>query len=121
MTTTTSGTTAPEPGPGRAGLTSMTKVEVVVRGEDIPSVRELFTATGVSGFTGVSGVSGLGHDGYHEGRLLFNDQEPMTLLITVVPNDRVEALLAGLRTLFADRSGVLFVSEVYVSRPDYFR
>jgi nitrogen regulatory protein PII len=106
---------------GRAGLAPMTKVEVVVRGEDVPAVEALFRAAGVTGFTGVTGVSGLGHDGYHQGRLLFNDQAVLSLLLTVVPDDRAEGLLTGLRTLFEDRSGVMFVSDVYVSRPDYFR
>ena len=106
---------------GREGLAPMTKVEVVVRGEDVAAVEEVFGAAGVRGFTGVSGVSGLGHDGYHQGRLLFNDQATLSMLITVVPDDRAEPLLAGLRALFEDSSGVMFVSDVYVSRPDYFR
>lgn len=107
--------------PSSSALTPMTKVEVVVRGEDLAAVRSLFAEAGVSGFTGVTGVSGLGHDGFHEGRLLFNDQAPLTMLITVVPPERAGSLLTGLRTLFQDRSGVFFVSEVSVSRPDYFR
>ena len=107
--------------PGREGLAPMTKVEVVVLGEDVTAVEEVFAAVGVTGFTGVTGVSGRGHDGYHQGRLLFNDQAVLSLLLTVVPDDKVDALLSGLRALFEDRSGVMFVSDVYVSRPDYFR
>lgn len=108
-------------GAGRQGLAPMTKVEVVVRGEDVVAVEGVFAAAGARGFTGVTGVSGLGHDGYHQGRLLFNDQAGLSLLITVVPGDREEPLLAGLRALFEECSGVMFVSDVYVSRPDYFR
>ena len=106
---------------GREGLAPMTKVEVVVRGEDVAAVEEVFGAAGVRGFTGVSGVSGLGHDGYHQGRLLFNDRAVLTLLLTVVPDDRADTLIDGLRSLFEERSGVMFVSQVGVSRPDYFR
>lgn len=104
----------------RDGLTKMTKIEVVVSGADAPAVRELFQATGATGYTSVSGVSGLGHHGYHQGRLLFNDQAALELLITVVPDPTVEALLAGLRPLLAESSGVMFVSDSWVSRPDYF-
>jgi len=114
MTDTTSGT-------GRHGLSPMTKIEVVVRGEDVPAVEEVFGATGVRGFTGVTGVSGLGHDGYHQGRLLFNDQAVLTLLLTVVPDERADTLIDALRALFEERSGVMFVSGVGVSRPEYFR
>ena len=85
---------------GRHVLTKMAKIEVVVSGSDAPArARDLFQSVGARGFTSLSGVSGLGHDGYHQGRLLFNDQATLELLITVVPDERVDALLAGLRPL----------------------
>jgi nitrogen regulatory protein PII len=98
----------------------MTKIEVVVSGGDAPAVREMIRSVGATGFTSLSGVSGLGHGGYHQGRLLFNQQAAVELLITVVPEEKVEALLAGLRPLLDTSSGVMFVTETYVSRPDYF-
>lgn len=103
-----------------AGLTRMTKVEIVVSGADSHSVREVFRANGASGFTSLSGVSGLGHSGYHQGRLIFNEQATLELLITVVPPERVESLMAGLRPILDESSGVMFVSETFVSRPEYF-
>ena len=102
------------------GLAKMTNIEVVVSGGDAPAVREMIRSVGATGFTSVSGVSGLGHGGYHQGRLLFNQQAALELLITVVPEAKVEALLAGLRPLLDTSSGVMFVTETYVSRPDYF-
>ena len=102
------------------GLAKMTKIEVVVSGGDAPAVREMIRSVGATGFTSLSGVSGLGHGGYHQGRLLFNQQAARELLITVVPETKVEALLAGLRPLLDASSGVMFVTETYVSRPDYF-
>lgn len=101
-------------------LTKMTKIEVVVSGSDAPAVRELIQSVGATGFTSLSGVSGLGHNGYHQGRLLFNQQATLELLITVVPEDKAEALMAGLRPLLDASSGVMFVTETFVSRPDYF-
>ena len=102
------------------GLAKMTKIEVVVSGVEAPAVREMIRSVGATGFTSLSGVSGLGHGGYHQGRLLFNQQAALELLITVVPETKVEALLAGLRPLLDASSGVMFVTETYVSRPDYF-
>jgi nitrogen regulatory protein PII len=101
-------------------LTKMTKVEVVVAGKDAPAVHELIGSVGATGFTSLSGVSGLGHHGYHQGRLLFNQQATLELIITVVPQERADALLAGLRPLLDASSGVMFVTETYVSRPEYF-
>jgi len=37
-----------------------------------------------------------------------------------VPQERADALLAGLRPLLDASSGVMFVTETYVSRPEYF-
>ncbi len=101
-------------------LTKMTKIEVVVSGSDAPAVRELIQSVGATGYTSLSGVSGLGHHGYRQGRLLFNQQATLELIITVVPEGRAEALLAGLRPLLDASSGVMFVTETFVSRPDYF-
>jgi len=101
-------------------LAKMTKIEVVVSGSDAPAVRDLIQSVGATGYTSVSGVSGLGHHGYHQGRLLFNQQATLELLITVVPETKVDALLAGLRPLLDASSGVLFVTETFVSRPEYF-
>jgi nitrogen regulatory protein PII len=105
----------------RDGLTKMTKIEVVASGADVPAVRAAIEGAGASGFTSVSGVSGLGHGGFHQGRLLFNEQDTLALLITVVPDDRADALVAGLLPLLEASSGVLFVSDTYVSRPEHFR
>lgn len=102
-------------------LTAMVKFEVVVGGDQVSAVRDLFLEVGATGYTGVSGVSGLGHHGRHEGRLLFNDRDSLSMLITIVPQERAGALVAGLRRLLEGRHGVFFVTETHVSRADYFR
>lgn len=103
------------------GLTQLTRVEVVIGGEDVPVVAELFAQVGATGFTVVSNVSGLGHGGYHQGRLAFNDRNGLALVTVVLPAERVGALLDGLRPLLAHRSGVLLVSDTWVTRPEYFQ
>jgi len=92
----------------------------VVNGEDAPAVERLFEAVGATGFTAISNVSGLGHGGYHQGRLAFNDRNALALLMVVLPEGKAGDLLSGLRELFASRPGVLVVSDVGVSRPEYF-
>ncbi len=104
----------------KTGLTRMTKIEVVVRGSEAAAVRDLIQAAGATGFTSLSGVSGLGHHGEHQGRLLFNQQATLELIITVVPYERCGDIIAGLRPLLTASSGVMFVADTYVSRPDYF-
>ena len=101
-------------------LSPMTKIEVVIAGAHAGAVRDLIRAAGATGYTSVSGVSGFGHHGPHQGRLLFNDQAPLEMLITVVPPAKAPPLITALRRLLDSTPGVMFVSDTHVSRPDYF-
>jgi hypothetical protein len=51
---------------------------------------------------------------------MFSEQESLEMIMTVVPEDKVEPILAGLRPLFERHSGVMFVADVAVSRQEYF-
>lgn len=104
----------------REALTRMTKIEVVARTVDSDAVRRQIVAAGATGYTSLPAVTGLGHHGAHEGRALFNDRDALTLTITVVPDDRADDLIEGLRSLLERSTGVMFVSDTYVSRPHYF-
>jgi len=103
------------------GMTAMTKVEIIVPARDAPGMRDLIAAAGATGYTSVPGVSGIGHHGQHCGALLFNDVDTLTMLITVLPHERAGELIAAVRALLDGRSGVMFVTDTYVSRPDYFQ
>ncbi|MCD9624336.1 DUF190 domain-containing protein [Rhabdothermincola salaria] len=105
----------------RDDLTRMARLEVVVEADDVPALRDLMASAGVVGFTMVSGVSGLGHGGFRSGSLLFNEQDSQSLVLAVAPEERIETLVVGVRELLRERPGVMFVSDVYVSRPDHFR
>ncbi len=102
------------------GLTKMTRVEIVISGRDAPSIRELITSAGATGYTAVSGVSGIGHHGSHSGALLFNEYDTLTMLITVLPVEKAAALIGAVRGMLEGGPGVMFVADTYVSRPDYF-
>jgi nitrogen regulatory protein PII len=103
------------------GLTRMIKVEVVVNGDDVSLVSNLFSDVGATGFTAVPNVSGLGHSGFHQGRLAFNDRSGLVMLTVVLAQELAGSLIAGLREHFTARSGVMMVSETWVSRPEYFQ
>jgi len=55
-----------------------------------------------------------------EAHFMFSEQESLIMIMAVVPEEKVEPVLAGLRPLFDRHSGVMFVSDVAVSRRDYF-
>jgi len=102
------------------GFTAMARVEVVIDGEHVPTIRGLLLDAGAKGYTALHGVSGFGHSGAHEGRLLFNDRNSLSMLICVVPMEHAEAIVAGIRQFLEDHHGVVLLSETHVSRADYF-
>lgn len=106
-------------------MTSMTlypmkEIRVVVPGDFKPFVTELFDKVHATGYTIIGNVSGKGHHGVREAHYMFTDQESLVMIMTVVPEEKVEPILAGLRPLFDKYSGVVFVADVAVSRRDYF-
>jgi nitrogen regulatory protein PII len=91
-----------------------------VQGDQLKFVTELLDRTGATGYTIINNVSGKGHHGYHEGHLLFNDTSSQVIVFTVVPEEKVQPILAGLGPLFNRHSGAMFVTDVAVSRRDHF-
>jgi nitrogen regulatory protein PII len=104
------------------GLTlhPMKEIRVIVSGEHRAFVTDLLDKVQATGYTIIGNVSGKGHHGLHEGHFMFSELESLVMIMTVVPEDKVEPLLAGLRPLFDRHSGVMFVSDVAVSRGEYF-
>ena len=85
------------------------------------AVHELITSAGATGYTSVAGVSGVGHSGAHNGPHLFNDTDALSLTITVLPPERAGTLIEALRTLLEAGTGVMFITDTRVSRPEYFQ
>ena len=98
----------------------MKEIKIVVQGEQLKFVTELLDRTGSTGYTIINNVSGKGHDGFHEGHLVFDDTSSQVIVFTVVPDSKVEPILAGLGPLFHRHSGAMFVSDVAVSRREHF-
>ena len=105
---------------GALTLHPMKEIRVIVAGEHRAFVTELLDQVNATGYTIIGNVSGKGHDGVHEAHFMFSEQESLEMIMTVVPEEKVEPILAGLRPLFERHSGVIFVNDVAVSRQEYF-
>lgn len=101
-------------------LHPMKEIRVIVSGDHRAFVTDLFDKVNATGYTIIGNVSGKGHHGVREAHFMFVDQESLVMIMTVVPEEKVEPILAGLRPLFGKHSGVMFVSDVAVSRREYF-
>ena len=101
-------------------LFPMKEIRIVVQGEHLRFVTDLLDSVKATGYTIINNVSGKGHHGFHQGHLMFNDTSSLLMVMTVVPEEKVEPILAGLAPLFSRHSGTMFVSDVSVSRRERF-
>ncbi|HET7059539.1 MAG TPA: P-II family nitrogen regulator, partial [Nitrospiraceae bacterium] len=101
-------------------LHPMKEIKIVVQGEHLKFATDLLDRVGATGYTIINNVSGKGHHGFHEGHLLFNDTSSQVMVFTVVPEEKVEPILAGLGPLFNKHSGTMFVTDTAVSRREHF-
>jgi nitrogen regulatory protein PII len=105
---------------GGLTLHPMKEIRVIVAGEHRGFVTDLLDKVNATGYTIIGNVSGKGHHGFREAHFMFSEQESLVMIMTVVPEQKVEPILAGLRPLFDRHSGVMFVADVAVSRREYF-
>lgn len=101
-------------------LHPMKEIKIIIEGEHLKFVSDLLDKVKATGYTVISNISGKGHHGFHEGHLMFNDTSSQVMVFTVVPEEKVEPILAGLSPLFNRHSGSMFVSDVSVSRRERF-
>ena len=101
-------------------LHPMKEIRVIVPGEQRAFVTDLLDRVNATGYTIIGNVSGKGHHGVREAHFMFSEQESLEMIMTVVPEEKVQPILAGLRPLFERHSGVMFVADVAVSRQEYF-
>lgn len=101
-------------------LHPMKEIRVIVAGEQRAFVTDLLDRVNATGYTIIGNVSGKGHHGVREAHFMFSEQESLEMIMTVVPEEKVDPILSGLRPLFERHSGVMFVADVAVSRQEYF-
>lgn len=102
-------------------LHPLKKIEIIVRGEKEPFVKDLLDESTVSGYTIHHNVTGRGEHGFHEGRLLFNDRDGLVMFFAVGQEEAIQTIVDGLTPLFEKSSGVMFVSDTQVVRLDKFQ
>lgn len=104
------------------GLTlhPMKEIRIIIQGEHVKFAIDLLESNKATGYTIFHNISGKGHHGFHTAHPMFNEMDSLVMLATVVPQEKVAPILAGLRPLFERYTGVMFVTDVAVSRAEYF-
>ncbi|MFQ5587836.1 MAG: P-II family nitrogen regulator [Nitrospiria bacterium] len=101
-------------------LYPMKEIRIIIQGEQVEFITELLDTIKVGGYTVISNLSGKGHHGYHAAHPMFNEMDSMQMVMTVVPQEKVESILAGLKPIFPRHTGIMLVSDVSVTRAEYF-
>ena len=97
-------------------LNPLKKLEIIVDGEHQSFATDLLDRAGVKGYTIISNLSGKGSQGFHEGHLMFNEDDVLIMIIAAVPEELVNPILEGLAPFYKQHSGVVFVSDIQVTR-----
>ncbi|QPJ62048.1 MAG: P-II family nitrogen regulator [Candidatus Nitronauta litoralis] len=104
------------------GLTlhPMKEIKIIIEGEHLHFVTDVLDQIKASGYTIFNNISGKGHGGFHEGHMMFNDTSSLQMILTIVPEEKVEPILSGIKPFLERHSGSLFVLDASVLRPDHF-
>lgn len=97
-------------------LSQLKKLEIILEGEHKEFATDLLDHAGVKGYTIINNLSGKGSHGFHEGHLMFNEDDVLIMIIAAVPAALVEPILEGFAPFYSKHSGVVFISDIQVTR-----
>lgn len=92
------------------------KLEIILDGEHKEFATDLLDRAGVKGYTIINNLSGKGRHGFHSGHLMFNEDDVLIMIIAAVPEDLVKPILEGFAPFYNEHSGVVFISDIQVTR-----
>lgn len=92
------------------------KIEIILEGEYQAFATDILDRIGVKGYTIINNLSGKGSHGFHDGHLMFNEDDVLIMIIAAVPEQMVEPIMQGFAPFYNEHSGVVFVSDIQVTR-----
>ena len=92
------------------------KLEIILEGEYQEFATDLLDRIGVEGYTIINNLSGKGSHGFHDGHLMFNEDDVLIMIIAAVPEPLVAPILQGFAPFYNEHSGVVFISDIQVTR-----
>lgn len=97
-------------------FSQLKKLEIILEGQHLEFATDLLDKASVKGYTIVKNLSGKGSHGFHEGHLMFNEDDVLIMIIAAVPESLVDPILEGFSPFFSVHSGVVFISDIQVTR-----
>ncbi len=97
-------------------LSPLKKLEIILEGIHKEFATDLLDRAGLKGYTIVGNLSGKGSHGMYEGHVMFNEDDALIMIIAAVGEELVAPILEGFAPFFEQHTGVVFVSDIQVSR-----
>ena len=101
-------------------LVPLKKLEIILNGEHQEFATDLLDHAGVKGYTIVNKLSGKGDHGFHDGHVMFNEDDVLIMIIAAVPEELAAPIVEGLTPFLNQHSGVMFISDIQVTRAAKF-
>ena len=97
-------------------FSQLKKLEIILEGEYQQFATDLLDRIGVKGYTILNNLSVKVSHGFHDGHVMFNDDDVLIMIIAAVPESLVGPILQGFGPFYNEHSGVVFVSDIQVTR-----
>ena len=97
-------------------LSPLKKIEIILEGVHKDFATDLLDRAGLKGYTIVGNLSGKGSHGLYEGHVMFNEDDVLIMIIAAVSEELVAPILEGFAPFLEKHTGVIFVSDIQVSR-----
>lgn len=92
------------------------KIEIILSGEHQAFATDMLDRAGVKGYTIFNNLSGKGSHGYHEGHVMFNEDDVLVMIVAAVPEELMKPIIEGFAPFYREHSGVVFISDIEVTR-----
>ncbi len=92
-------------------MQKMKKVEIITEGSNIEMLKRLLDKIDIQGYTIFHNLEGMGSHGFHEGHLLFNEEDALVMLMSVVEPQKAEDIALGLEPFLQKHSGAIFLTD----------
>ena len=94
----------------------MKEVKVFVQRENLGYVFDLLDTLETTNYVIVPSISDKSDYGYHVSNLMTNSEENLVMLLTVMPEEKLEAFVTGLNPIFEKVPGGILIFDVMAVR-----
>ncbi len=92
-------------------MQKMKKIEIIIEGSSLEVLKRLLDKIDIPGYTIFHNLEGMGSHGFHEGHLLFNEEDALVMLMSVTDEAKANDIAFGLEPFLQKHSGAIFLTD----------